>query len=200
MMVHIASVWVPFTSESKEAIAHYPEILKEIRLALQECGRQRRDAHPQAPPRGRRGARSATTSRSTSRTSRSPCRRSSSFDDAERDEVVDATSRDVLERQPEDGLMAATEKPGRRRTAKKATERRGEGGRAKRAEGDARAEPELDDGHGRRRSHGGQRVHEKIRRRRQARARLPDPLARQRRVRAEEGLLRDRRARRRRAR
>ena len=38
--VHIASVWVPFTSESKEAVAHYPEILKEIKLALQECGRQ----------------------------------------------------------------------------------------------------------------------------------------------------------------
>ena len=38
--VHIASVWVPFTSESKEAIAHYPEIIKEIRLAVQECGRQ----------------------------------------------------------------------------------------------------------------------------------------------------------------
>lgn len=37
--VHIASVWVPFTSESKEAIAHYPEIIKEIKLALQECGR-----------------------------------------------------------------------------------------------------------------------------------------------------------------
>ena len=37
--VHIASVWVPFTSESKEAVAHYPEIVKEIRLALQECGR-----------------------------------------------------------------------------------------------------------------------------------------------------------------
>jgi DNA topoisomerase-6 subunit B len=34
MMVHIASVWVPFTSESKEAIAHYPEIIKEIRLGL----------------------------------------------------------------------------------------------------------------------------------------------------------------------
>ena len=32
LMVHIASVWVPFTSESKEAIADYPEILKEIRL------------------------------------------------------------------------------------------------------------------------------------------------------------------------
>ncbi len=37
--VHIASVWVPYTSESKEAIAHYPEILKEIKLALQEIGR-----------------------------------------------------------------------------------------------------------------------------------------------------------------
>ncbi|MFN3466167.1 MAG: DNA topoisomerase VI subunit B, partial [Candidatus Brocadiales bacterium] len=40
LMVHVASVWVPFTSESKEAIAHYPEIEKEIRLALQECGRK----------------------------------------------------------------------------------------------------------------------------------------------------------------
>jgi DNA topoisomerase-6 subunit B len=33
-------VWVPFTSESKEAIAHYPEIIKEIKLGLQECGRR----------------------------------------------------------------------------------------------------------------------------------------------------------------
>ena len=40
ILVHIASVWVPFTSESKEAIAHYPEIIKEIRFGLQECGRQ----------------------------------------------------------------------------------------------------------------------------------------------------------------
>ena len=38
--VHMASVWVPFTSESKEAVAHYPEIIKEIKLALQECGRK----------------------------------------------------------------------------------------------------------------------------------------------------------------
>jgi DNA topoisomerase-6 subunit B len=36
----MASVWVPFTSESKEAIADYDEIRKEIRLALQECGRR----------------------------------------------------------------------------------------------------------------------------------------------------------------
>jgi DNA topoisomerase-6 subunit B len=40
LLVHIASVWVPFTSESKEAIAHYPEILKEIKLAVQDCGRK----------------------------------------------------------------------------------------------------------------------------------------------------------------
>ena len=40
VLVHIASVWVPFTSESKEAIAHYPEIIKEIRLGLQDCGRR----------------------------------------------------------------------------------------------------------------------------------------------------------------
>lgn len=40
VLVHIASVWVPFTSESKEAIASYEEILKEVRLGLQECGRR----------------------------------------------------------------------------------------------------------------------------------------------------------------
>ncbi len=40
LFVHIASVWVPFTSESKEAIAAYPEIMRELRLALQDCGRR----------------------------------------------------------------------------------------------------------------------------------------------------------------
>ncbi len=40
ILVHMASVWVPFTSESKEAIAHYQEIIKEMMFALQECGRQ----------------------------------------------------------------------------------------------------------------------------------------------------------------
>ncbi|MGA1534498.1 MAG: DNA topoisomerase VI subunit B [Planctomycetota bacterium] len=40
VMVHIASVWVPYTSESKKAVAHYDEILKEIRLALMEVGRK----------------------------------------------------------------------------------------------------------------------------------------------------------------
>jgi DNA topoisomerase-6 subunit B len=40
VMVHVASVWVPFTSESKEAIAGYPEIIKELRLGLQAVGRK----------------------------------------------------------------------------------------------------------------------------------------------------------------
>ncbi len=40
VMIHIASVWVPFTNESKEAIASYPEIQKELRLALQTVGRK----------------------------------------------------------------------------------------------------------------------------------------------------------------
>ncbi len=40
IIVHLASVWVPFTSESKEAIAAYPEIQKELRLALQAVGRK----------------------------------------------------------------------------------------------------------------------------------------------------------------
>ena len=33
-------MWVPFTSESKEAVAGYPEIQKELRLALQSVGRK----------------------------------------------------------------------------------------------------------------------------------------------------------------
>ena len=39
IVVHMSSVWVPFTSESKETLAHYPEILEEIKKALQEAGR-----------------------------------------------------------------------------------------------------------------------------------------------------------------
>jgi DNA topoisomerase-6 subunit B len=47
LFVHIASAWVPFTSESKEAIAAYPEIVRELRLALQDAGR-RLSAHIRA--------------------------------------------------------------------------------------------------------------------------------------------------------
>ncbi|MES3517433.1 MAG: DNA topoisomerase VI subunit B [Natronomonas sp.] len=37
--VHVASTNVPFTSESKDAVANVPEIEKELKLALQEAGR-----------------------------------------------------------------------------------------------------------------------------------------------------------------
>ncbi|MBI4146590.1 DNA topoisomerase VI subunit B [Candidatus Woesearchaeota archaeon] len=40
VVVSLVSVWPPFTSEAKEAIAHYPEIIKEMKLALQEAGRR----------------------------------------------------------------------------------------------------------------------------------------------------------------
>lgn len=40
ILVHMSSTWVPFTSESKEAIANYPQILKEIKLAVQDCARK----------------------------------------------------------------------------------------------------------------------------------------------------------------
>jgi DNA topoisomerase-6 subunit B len=40
VLVHVASVWVPYTSESKEAIEPYPEIVKEIKLGLQQCARR----------------------------------------------------------------------------------------------------------------------------------------------------------------
>jgi DNA topoisomerase-6 subunit B len=40
VLMHLASVWVPFTSESKDAIASYAEIVDEMTLGLQECGRR----------------------------------------------------------------------------------------------------------------------------------------------------------------
>lgn len=42
ILVHVASTHIPYTSESKEAIADVEEIAREIRLALQECGRRLR--------------------------------------------------------------------------------------------------------------------------------------------------------------
>jgi len=38
--VHVASTKIPFTSESKEAIADMPEIQTEIQLAIRECARK----------------------------------------------------------------------------------------------------------------------------------------------------------------
>jgi DNA topoisomerase VI subunit B len=40
LLVHVASVLVPFTSEAKESVASYPEIARELELALQQCGRR----------------------------------------------------------------------------------------------------------------------------------------------------------------
>ncbi len=40
ILVHFLSIWVPFTSESKMAIANYPEIIKEIKLAVMEVARK----------------------------------------------------------------------------------------------------------------------------------------------------------------
>ena len=39
LLVHVASTRIPFTSESKEAVAEDPEILKELQLALQAVAR-----------------------------------------------------------------------------------------------------------------------------------------------------------------
>lgn len=40
VLVHVASTKIPFTSESKEAIANVPEIREEIELALKACARR----------------------------------------------------------------------------------------------------------------------------------------------------------------
>ena len=40
IFIHMASVWVPFTNQAKEAVAEYDEIMEEIKRALQECGRK----------------------------------------------------------------------------------------------------------------------------------------------------------------
>jgi len=40
ILVHMYSTWIPYTSEGKEAIDAYPEISKEIKLAVQDCGRK----------------------------------------------------------------------------------------------------------------------------------------------------------------
>ena len=40
IIVHVASVWVPFTSEGKQAVASYPEIIKELKLGLMDAARK----------------------------------------------------------------------------------------------------------------------------------------------------------------
>ena len=40
IVTHIASVWVPFTSEGKQAVASRPEIIKEMKLGLMDAARK----------------------------------------------------------------------------------------------------------------------------------------------------------------
>jgi len=40
LIVHVCSAWVPFISESKNAIASYPEIIREIKLGIQNVARK----------------------------------------------------------------------------------------------------------------------------------------------------------------
>jgi len=40
ILVHVASTHIPFTSESKEAIADVPEIIGEVELALKDVARR----------------------------------------------------------------------------------------------------------------------------------------------------------------
>ena len=112
VMVHMASVWVPFTSESKEAIASYPEIQKELRLALQAVGRklgmylrrrlkvkhegERRQHLPPLPGRGGHG-RQRHQPASTARSSTSSCWRWPRSKTAEADVKLDDRGKPIEE-------------------------------------------------------------------------------------------------------
>ena len=73
IMVHMASVWVPFTSESKEAIADYDEIAKEIAWRSRSAGGGwRRMCGGASAPRGNFAG--AISSPFTSRKSSMPAR------------------------------------------------------------------------------------------------------------------------------
>ena len=96
ILVHIASVWVPFTSESKEAIAHYPEIIKEIRLGLQDCGR-RLSAHIRRRRREADEAKKRTYIQKYIPHVAQALQEILAFSDAERDRTVDILT-DLLER------------------------------------------------------------------------------------------------------
>lgn len=53
ILVHVASTKIPFTSESKEAIANVPEIREEIELALKACARRLKTHLNKAAKRGK---------------------------------------------------------------------------------------------------------------------------------------------------
>jgi DNA topoisomerase-6 subunit B len=53
ILVHVASTKIPFTSESKEAVASVPEIREEIELALKACARRLKTHLNKAAKRGK---------------------------------------------------------------------------------------------------------------------------------------------------
>ncbi len=53
ILVHVASTKIPFTSESKEAVANVPEIREEIELALKACARRLKTHLNKAAKRGK---------------------------------------------------------------------------------------------------------------------------------------------------
>ncbi len=96
ILIHMASVWVPFTSESKEAVAHYPEIVKEMTLALQEAGR-RLKRHINRRAREKDALKKQSYIQKYIPFIGEALQEILGIDDAERDEVI-ATLTDTLER------------------------------------------------------------------------------------------------------
>ena len=67
VVVHLASVWVPFTSEAKEAVAHYDELLERDEARAPGVRPQARRPRPRAGARDARARSAGASSRSTSR-------------------------------------------------------------------------------------------------------------------------------------
>ncbi|MDB5037654.1 MAG: topoisomerase subunit [Bacteriovoracaceae bacterium] len=101
VVIHVASVWVPFTSESKEAIADYPEIKQEIRLAVLECAR-RLSVHVSRGRRADEAERKANYIDTYIPFIGEALQAMLTLSDKERDKVV-ATLRDTLEKGKLDG-------------------------------------------------------------------------------------------------
>ena len=92
ILVHVASVWVPYTSEAKEAIEPYPELVREIKLGLQQCAR-RLSHFCNASATCCMNMSSAPISRNISRISASPFRTSLRSTTTTRDAIVDEARR-----------------------------------------------------------------------------------------------------------
>ena len=145
IVVHLASVWVPFTSEAKEAVAHYDELLKEMRLALQECGRKL-GTHLRARAKARAASTSASrifqryipeVSRSRSATSRRATR-------TKIEKIFyKALPNFVNVRRGRDAIRQLPPAPARRRRQPGAAPRRRDRNRARREERTRKDQPKV---------------------------------------------------------